>query len=88
MDDPKVANLFNVLHSQRVAELNSTTRIYDTLIDPITDVINDQNSFERAMQWYHFSESVGKHIIHNQHFFHNMNFETSMCFQLWCYVYH
>ena len=86
-NNDKVQKLYDISHSDTVANLKNPTDIKNILLSLINDIIFDTDAYLEARKWKNFN-AVIQHIENDNNIFNRMDFDTSICFSLWMYIYH
>ena len=82
-----VKNLYNKLHSYEVSQLETTNQIKEILYPYIKNVIDDNEAYKEAINFYEF-QPIKTHIEDGEKYFINLDLETSLSVLLFLYVYH
>ena len=82
-----VKELYDVLHTSQVADLQTTEQITEKIFPYVQAIVADENAYDEANEYKCFYPIV-THINHNRKTFVQLDMNSSLCFELWCYVYH
>lgn len=82
-----VKNLYDVLHTSEVANFETVEQITEKVYPYIEIILADENAYTEASQFRNFYPIV-THIENQQKTFVQLDMNSSLCFELFCYIYH
>ena len=82
-----VLDLYNLAHSDEVANMKHVQDITNALLPYIKRVIADPSAYSEAKNWSEFYYVVHQHET-GELVFKLMDADSSMCFSLWMGIYH
>jgi len=83
-----VNELYTIIHSPQVRDMTTINQIRITLSPFVTSVIENSEAHNIALQYWRAYEIVIQQHLNNQCVFENLGYLGSICYSLWCFIYH